>query len=315
MFFIGGPNDYSPRSFEAVWNLGHVFFFFVFTVLLLKRGNPEARFATDCIAAVIGATVIGVIVEWVQKGLGRSADLNDLIKNTVGVMVALFFILPSRKTLKKGVLFTFQIITLIALGFQTIPVVIAWTDEIIASRQFPILSSFETPFERQRWEGKNRRIDKQIYVAGRASMRVRFEVDSTAGVKLRHFPRDWSSYKYLQFSVFNPTENQISIVCRIKDRKYGTSNPDVDDGFNQQYILNHGWNTITVKLDSIVTSPEGRHMELYRVFGIRFYSIDSSNSVTIYIDEVKLLTQLSAFVTPVQEVPPAGGLRHVSSEF
>lgn len=139
LFFIGGPNDYSSRSFEAVWNLGHVFFFSAFIVLLLKRGNPEARFAIDCIAAVIGATVIGVMVEWVQKGLGRSADLNDLVKNTVGVMVALFFILPSRKRLTKGVLFTFQIITLIALGFQTIPVVIAWTDEIIAYRQFPLL--------------------------------------------------------------------------------------------------------------------------------------------------------------------------------
>jgi VanZ family protein len=289
MFFVGGPNAYSSRSFEAVWNLGHVFFFVLFTVLLLKRGNPEAGFTMDCIVAVLASTAVGLMVEWVQTGFGRSADLNDLIKNTVGVMVALSFILPSRKTLKKGVLIAFQIITLIAFGFQTFPVLIAWTDEIIARRQFPVLSSFETPFESHRWEGKNMVIDKQISLSGKASMRVNFGVDSTTGVKLRHFPRNWSGYEYLQFSVFNPVEHPTSIVCRIKDRKNKSADSGVNDGFNRHYALNHGWNTITIKLDSLVTSPEGRPMELDRVFGIRLYPTDSSDSVAIYVDDVQLL--------------------------
>jgi hypothetical protein len=89
--------------------------------------------------------------------------------------------------------------------------------------------------------------------------------------------------------MFNPAEKPISLAFRMKDRKHSPSGSDVDDSFNRHYVLAHGWNTITINLNSMITAPNGRYIDVHRVYGIRFFKVDSIDPMTMYIDDVKLL--------------------------
>lgn len=74
----------------------------------------------------------------------------------------------------------------------------------------------------------------------------------------------------------------------IKDKENESTRSDAVDSFDRHLMLAHGWNTFTLKLHSLMTSPGGRPIDLHRVSGLRFYMTGSVDPVTIYIDEVRL---------------------------
>lgn len=172
LFFIGGPTDFSPRSFNAFWNLGHILFFALFIVALLKGRRPGFAPGWQIVFAATLTFILGLAIELLQGGFNRTPDIEDLARNMIGVMVALFFILPLRHALPRRSVLLLQAATLILIGFQLVPGMTAVFDEYLAHRQFPVLSGFETPFEIGRWEGEAMVIDHHIKHTGIASLRV-----------------------------------------------------------------------------------------------------------------------------------------------
>ena len=75
LFFIGGTNYYSSRSFKYFWNLGHILYFALLPIILLpfpsfKKQKPVAQ-----IAAIIIATILlGILVELIQSTPSPTSD-------------------------------------------------------------------------------------------------------------------------------------------------------------------------------------------------------------------------------------------------
>jgi hypothetical protein len=216
-------------------------------------------------------------------------SIGDLFRNIIGAMVCICFLLPSRKTISKRTLLILQSCTVILVVSQIYPVIIAFTDEYIARRQFPELSGFETPFEIQRWSGgADFTIDEKIKHTGKASMKVILSTDKYSGAGLQYFPRDWEGFRYFQFAVFNPSSEGISITCRIHDKKHTEQDQRYEDRFNQTFSIPQGWNTITVSLKDIRHAPKNRQMNMNEILNVSFFATSLPYQRIIYIDDVKL---------------------------
>jgi len=234
--------------------------------------------------------ILGAIIELLQNGFQRIPDTIDLFRNNIGVMVCIFFFLPSRKTISKSILLIMQSVTVALVGLQILPVIISFTDENIACMQFPELSGFETPFEIQRWSGgADFVIDERIKKTGKASMRVILNPNKYSGVGLGYFPRNWEGFSYLQFAIFNPSFEDISITCRIHDNKLAEQGQRSEDRFSRTFSIPKGWNTITISLKDIKNAPKNRQMNMLEIRYIDFFENSLPYQRIIYIDDVKLL--------------------------
>jgi VanZ family protein len=131
LFFFGGPDYYSTRSFKHFWDLGHIVFFAIFTYIILSLWQKLSNqtFWHQC-AWIFGITLcLGVIVEIGQSGIGRSPDFGDLIRDFIGASLTLFYWAPSRRGISKIVLRIPQVVTVTAIVIGLVPLAIALTDE------------------------------------------------------------------------------------------------------------------------------------------------------------------------------------------
>ena len=87
LFFVGGPDAWSPLVFHHVWNLGHVVFFFCL-VLWVQRASP-LLFWRDWVWTIAVVLFIGIAIEIVQQFIGRKASVDDVLRNVYGVFLAL----------------------------------------------------------------------------------------------------------------------------------------------------------------------------------------------------------------------------------
>ena len=158
LLFTGGPDYFSPRSVKEIWNLGHVLLFSALSYLILVGLSKKKRmtFLGQAFTVIFIAFFLGILIEMAQVGSRRSSDALDVIRNVIGCLLSLSFFAPSRKTISNLCLRSLQVATLLLVAAALFPVVKSIADEIVALRQFPVLSDFETPFEIDRWEGNSK---------------------------------------------------------------------------------------------------------------------------------------------------------------
>ncbi len=146
-FFWGGPGYAAARSYKAVWDLGHILFFALATILVLlvarQRGMSTGR--SFILHLIVLGGACGVGIEIIQLGIGgRSVDFWDVCRDFLGIFTGLFFmgIQPASSRLRSFFLCTLAAFLLIA----SVAPVRALYDEETARKQFPVLADFETPF-------------------------------------------------------------------------------------------------------------------------------------------------------------------------
>ena len=290
LFFWGGSGYYSPRSFQAAWNLGHIIYFALLAVVILAWLREKSRHPSIQILIVFGLTfAIGGLVELLQAGFQRTPDLGDLFRNLIGALCGIVFWGPTFRKIATTTRRLFQIITIALIVFQIYPVGVALIDEHQARHQFPVLSDFESPLEIQRWQGDaDFRIDHTVYQSGQSSLRVNLSTDQYSGVSLQYIPQNWHGFSQFQFCAYNPSVRPLSITCRIHDTIHTTGVQRYSDRFNRTYTLHQGWNTITIPLRDIQTAPDTRIMDLGHIRAIGIFATRLPHPRLMYIDDVKL---------------------------
>lgn len=290
LFFIGGPDYLSQRSYKSFWNLGHILFFSLLPLLFTFSRRISNNDRLQCLLALAIPVILGIIIELLQYGLQRIPDPGDLFRNLIGGLAGIFFLLPARKAISENMRRIGQIGVIVLVGFQVYPVIISFADEYMARKQFPDLSSFETPYEINRWSGDaDFTVDSDIKKTGKAALRVHFTTDQYSGVGLRYFPNNWEGFRYFQFSVFNPSFENISLTCRIHDKKHTEQDQRYEDRFNRTFSIPRGWHTIAVSLKDIEQAPKGRLMNMREIRNVHFFTIRLPNRRVVYFDDLKLL--------------------------
>ena len=292
LFFIGGPDYQSSRSFRAFWNLGHIFYYALLSMVIFAFTRKRQRSVRFQIALILAVTLmLGVVVELLQAtGVNRTPDTGDLFRNLIGGAVGIAFFLPDRKSLPKGALRLLQVFSVVLVISQIYPFAAALTDEYRARSHFPILSDFENSFELQRWTGSaGRVIDDRIVSAGEHAMRVLLGTAFYSGVSLEYFPGDWSGFSQFQCSIYNPDMNPLSITCRIHDLAHIQGVQHFEDRYNRSFELVQGWNTIRIDLEAVKKAPASRNMDMGQIRGVGIFATRLPQPRVIYIDDVRLV--------------------------
>ncbi len=291
LFFISGPDYYSPRSLQAIWNLGHIIYFALLALVVLSWLSQKSRGPVVQILVVLGITlIIGAFVELIQAVFQRTPDPGDLFRNLIGALCGIVFLWPTFSVFVTKTRRVFQIITIVLAVVQIYPAAVALIDEHRARHQFPVLSDFESPFEIQRWHGDvDFRIDHTIHYTGESSLAINLTTAQYSGVSMHYFPQNWQGFSQFQFSAYNPSVQPLSITCRIHDTTHTRGVQCYSDRFNRTYTLIQGWNIITIPLSDIQTAPTTRKMDIGHIRAIGIFVIRLPHPRLMYIDDVKLL--------------------------
>jgi hypothetical protein len=272
--------------------LGHILFFALLSCLLnlyLTRRYRylSAWFRFGLIFSVV--FVFGLTVELLQMGNGnRTPSVLDMLRNQLGCLFAYAFLLKqeSRRVPWRRL---FRVTVLLLLLLAVWPLTRALIDENLAARQFPVLSDFETPFERYRWVNTRQlRQEADVVRHGRKAARVQLSTAKYSGVSLFYFPGDWRGFERVHWSVYNPQAEPLELHCRIHDNQHKEHGNEFNDRFNLQFNLKPGWNDLAVSLEKVQHSPKDRLMDLQHIEGFGIFVIQQKVPLEIYLDHVHL---------------------------
>ena len=288
LFFYGGPAYDSSRLLKELWNLGHFFYFGLFTLLFdnYLRARRYSRFARVCLNICV-LLFLGIAIELVQLSIaGRMFSWLDVIRDVSGGSVVLCwrmsFAAVSWKTRFLIVLGTGLML------LNLLPITIVAFDVYSVYKSFPLLSGFESRFELDRWLG-DARLSRDDFVAiqGKYSVKIELTTKQYSGVSLHYFPGDWSGWNRLVFNVYN-SGVPLELHFRVHDNRHTGDNQQYDNRFNGSILLDNGWNKTSVPLVDILNGPRGRQMDLTKIRGFGIFVIRQSESRTIYLDNVYL---------------------------
>lgn len=291
LFFIDGPGDDAVRSFKAFWDLGHIAVFALWSYLLLKWLKVLAglKFQKQAALLLVFTLVVGTSIELLQYGLIRTPSVHDVVRDVVGTLAALAFLAPQREALSKKVLRIFQISTAILVIGALFPFAGAMTDEYAARKSFPVLSNFENPLEISRWECKTGcSIVKGVAPDGGGSLKVPLATTLYSGVSLRYFPRDWRGFSFLSFNIFNESQEQLRMTCRVHDKWHRARGNKYSDRYNQSLTLNPGWNSIRIPLADVASAPRERRMDMAEIRSVGVFVTKLKKEMNVYIDDLVL---------------------------
>jgi hypothetical protein len=297
LLFFGGSDTLTARWGRAAWNLGHIPCFAIWTYLFLVAGPRAAgrSFGRQAVEVLGLAFLTGTAIELLQAAIGRSGRVTDLMLDMVGTLIVLSFFAPARKSAPRPLLRSLQGLTVLFLLLALVPLVRAVIDGVLSRRQFPLLSTFETPLEADRWRGDAEfRRDGSTAAEGDWSLRVRLSTEQYSGATLRFFPRDWRGYRFLHISVRNSTALPLPIRCRIHDEPHYARGGALDDRYTTSFTLEPGWNEISIPLAEVEQAPRERPMSMDGIQGVMIYSVALAEPVVINLDDLRLVADIAA---------------------
>jgi VanZ family protein len=289
LFFGKGRQEL--RSIQETWDSGHIIAFWLWSHLLLTRWPALSRrpFWQQAIICMTVGLAAGIAIEAVQGSIGRTLSISDIQKNMVGCAMAISTSAPARKALSRATRVGIQLVVVIALIVVMLPMSRAIIDDLIAWKQFPLLCSFETPFENERWIGTVEfAIDHNIKRHGNASLKVIPKETRRTRATLLYLGRNWNGYHVLEFDVYNPRQSQIHLMLGVHDEIYYRDGWKGEDRFLRTFRLAHGWNHMQIPLEEIRTAPKDHPMMMSNIREITFWAWQHERASVIYIDEIKL---------------------------
>jgi hypothetical protein len=288
LLFVGGPDYDSLRSFRYGWGVGHLLGFALWSYLY-ALWRCDRSFERLLLEIVVLSLLIGGLSEIIQSGIGRQASWQDLGSDLVGGLCGVALAPQRAGYLQYWAVKLFRVMVVVLALWSLLPFGRVILDDLIAWRQFPLLSGFETPFEVSRWSGSAARsIERDISFTGRASLKVRLSTHRYSGIGLRDFPQNWTGYRAVGLQVYNPAAEPLTLHFRIHDRFHRQHDNAYSDRFNTSFQLHAGWNQLRVTLADVVAAPKGRPMDLRQVAGLGVFVGKLERPRTIYLDEVKL---------------------------
>lgn len=120
---------------------------------------------------------------------------------------------------------------------------------------------------------------------GSKSLRLELYPSEYPGLAPMIKDTDWSKYRAFQFDVFNPQDADIRLSVRIDDRE---DYPGYADRYNRTFVVVPGANTITIPLDSMITSGSKRSLNLKMIYRLVVFMGQPKNKTVLYLDYLRL---------------------------
>lgn len=290
--FIGGPSNDMARSFKHLWNIGHIGYFYILSYMLANTDLLKKRTRVVQWILLLGfSLLLGTLIEVLQYGTTREPDIGDIVRDVTGSFLYLAFCNRLMKWSTIWPLYVVKVSAVILLLVQLAPLMDALRDEAIARAQFPVLSSFETPLELDRWEGSAaRKIVILSEILSTSVMQVDLTTDRYSGVGLKYFPADFRGYQNLKLLIYQSDEQALKVTLRLHDREHelGPNGYASNDRFRKSFMLQQGWNELSIDLNAVRLAPKRREMNMAEIADVSLFVSHQKRPWTIYLDDVLL---------------------------
>lgn len=291
LLFVGGPDYESHRIIKHVWDFGHVVLFAALSYIMLDLVRDISLSSIyKFLIIIILSFIVGLSIEVVQLVVGRNFEIRDLVSDISGAVIGyiVFYMLHKKHSLSSEILLSLPIFLLLIINI--FPLFNAIIDEIEMRNKFPVLSNFESYRELSRWDVNqvNLSLSKDYKVEGENSLQAIFLPDEFPDITLQHFLRNWTGFKLLNVSVFNPDSNDIEIEFKIYDRQHIDNGYKYNDRFNKIINLKSGWNHLKIKLTRVINAPKNRRMDIDNIKSMSFFMVDLARPKILYFDAVFL---------------------------
>ncbi len=292
LLFVGGPDVNSGSSFlKALWNLGHVPFYTVLSLLLIRlmarKKITGARFIISAI--LLFALGSGLAIEYLQDCIGRQFSWADIAHNFVGACLALWIDPLIKKQLSTTGRKSFHAVVLLLLLSVSVKPATIFIDDLSAAVDFPLLADFSSHGHARRFEGSAlMTIVDDTKLANKPLLNVEFLTGKYSTLRLSHPPADWRNFQSLSMRIYNPSKKPLILTCKIYDKAHTKRGYNYRDRYNQRLIIKPGWQQFTIPLEKIKNAPRLRTMELDNVVNVSLFSVNLSEPRTIYLDRIEL---------------------------
>ena len=289
LLVFGGDEILPGRAFRAFWNLGHIAYFALIAWLLLQWDalRRQSRWR-QWLWVLLASLLIGGVIELLQIGTRRSADLEDILRDLGGSLLVLAFypgLLGTGRLLRWGL----RGLVLLLLLWELVPFGRALIDTGFALRHFPVLADFSTPFEIDRWSG-GAKLEIVEPEDGRPALQMTLLPGDYSGASLKDFPGDWRGYDALVIELDLPSEEPLRLTLRVHDRRHesGPRAYAFGDRFNRSFLLKPGFNRLRIPLEQIRQAPAGRSMDLGHIVDVTLFASRLKATRDIVVFSVRL---------------------------
>jgi len=277
--------------YDSIINLGHVPLFAVVAGMTLWVLDRQKWVHTDIkkyLWAFVLSAVLALATEIIQHFTPeRSFQVRDIVNDLIGAGVFLVAAYQYRRGLQveKRVLLCSTALCLML--FSCLPVVVAAADEMRSRRDFPLLGSFETRWEMERWKSEESSFRRVSMYAtdGNLSLETVLSPGLYPGITMDYPPRNWRGYNTFTFDAYLEGTDSFPLTIRINDLQH---NEGFEDRYNRTFVLKPGQNSLNIDLSDVEHAPKGRVMEMKNISILCLFSYNLKEKRTVYIDNIRL---------------------------
>jgi VanZ family protein len=288
LFFLIEPLDL-PRAIRPLLDLSHVPIFALASGLLVRWFAPLARLGVrlQLTVLLLLAFVVGGGIELLQPLFGRNASLDDAVYDLAGAATGVLFCSRRRRDFswhwRRGLQIVILAVLLLA-SQRAVGWYIAASD---AAARFPLLADFETPFAERLWSHGER--TDAISRNGLHSLHVSFPVHGWPAVTLEPTRPDWSGFRELRLSVFNPRPLAQDLGILVADRELPDRLGNRRPWFRQRVSLEPGWNDLAVPLAQVAMGGAEGPVDIAQVGFLTLEVPPAEGAVDLYLDDLHLV--------------------------
>lgn len=290
--FVDVEVQQKHRLIKDVWNSGHLFLFALVSYGYFSLDSKANHSITyKIIFTTIICLILGSAIEVIQLLFHRDFSINDIINDLLGGYIGLLTlaIFNKQQTTKLKTTALLLIIFCFAAGLRNMEKHLL--DEWNMRQQFPVLSDFENQLEMSRWENSRTILQRtqEFTKTGAYSLRVSFLPGRYPNISLEHFINDWSDYKAIRYSIYNPSNKTHALTMKVYDKKNISRGSSYADRFNHKISVAPGWNTFNIPLIDIINAPKNRPIDMQQIKGFSLFTDHLKQPLTIYVDSIHLI--------------------------
>jgi hypothetical protein len=273
---------------REIQNTGHSLVFGILALLTLctlRRHAPASRLRPlrTYLAAGTLALLCGIVVEVVQAVSGGDADTGDVVRNAVGILIALLACAGfDRSVLRPSRSVLLGVAAALAMAGSWPLASLAWACHQRALA-FPVffdpVADWQPAFTRLSHARLERTRDAGACPAA-SRARLWLAPVRYAGIAIIEPEPDWRGRATLVLDFVSGQPAPFELVLRIHDTRHDQAHTD---RYNRQLTVVPGANRFRIPLTEIRDAPAGRHMDMAHIAGIKLFIADVAGPVSLCI--------------------------------
>jgi len=159
-----------------------------------------------------------------------------------------------------------------------------------------VINDFENLSSLNNWEGPVF-LSGEFPAKGKSCLKLADSLKKSLWFETNEFPKDWSSYEFLKFDVYNASVKLYYGTIQIFDEP-GTDEQVEFQGqsYNgEKLFLNTGWNHFEFLLQNAMVEEGNRHLALNKIRKLRFSFGDTDSP--LFIDNIRLVSGIESVAT------------------